>query len=409
LASKAERLSLQQEVVLQQSALGFDMCLAQTFHAIARGGTLVIVPHTSRGDPVVLSKLTVENNVTTTITTPTEYLMLLRYGGDALRHNTAWRNACSGGEAITSELKRIFSSLQIPPVLTDCYGPTEISCCATMHTVNLDPQTWESDVGVIRTPNPNTPIYILDEAGQCLPLGMPGEIAMGGLGVALGYLDPVLSAKKFIPNTFDDLAKAPSNWSRNIYRTGDKGLLRSDGVVMYMSRLDSDTTVKVRGVRVDLQDVATTMLRGSHGSIVDAVVTVRGEPAMLVVHVVLASGANLGVQELSRWASTLPLPRYMRSSVIVPLQRLPMSTNGKVDRRALTAMPLPQSDSGSHDISRRPMNLIEGELKLLWTYVFGQTVLSTAQLAADSDFFEAGGTSMNLVKLQATIRSSMGI
>ncbi|KAF2773327.1 putative hybrid PKS-NRPS enzyme [Teratosphaeria nubilosa] len=410
LASKAHRLSLQREVVLQQSALGFDMCLAQTFHAIARGGTLVVAPQASRGDPVALSKLMVESNVTMTIATPTEYLMLLRYGGNQLRLHHTWQNACSGGEAVTSELKRLFSNLHKPPILTDCYGPTEVSCCATMHTINLDdPNARDSEGGLVGVANPNTSIYILDKDGQCLPIGMPGEIAIGGLGVALGYLDPELSAQKFVPNTFEDLNDAPQHWGRNLYKSGDEGVLRSDGVVQYIGRLDNDTTVKLRGLRVDLQDISTTIIQASNGSIMEAVVTIRGEPANLVAHVVLSPGTDLENHDLKRWCSTLPLPKYMQPSVIVRLPSLPMSPNGKVDRRAISALPLPQSSSASNGAIQRPLSLVEGELKLLWAHVLGQMVYLTAHLSVESDFFEAGGTSMSLVKLQAAVRSSMGV
>ncbi|KAH9844660.1 Hybrid NRPS-PK synthetase [Teratosphaeria destructans] len=409
LASKANRLSLQREVVLQQSALGFDMCLAQTFHAIARGGTLVIAPQGSRGDPVALSNLMVASNVSMTIATPTEYLMLLRYGSNQLREHNSWQNACSGGEAVTSELKRLFSQLHKPPTLTDCYGPTEVSCCATMHTVNLDPDARDSERGLVGVANPNTSIYILDKDGQCLPIGMPGEIAIGGLGVALGYLDSELSAQKFVPNTFEDLNDAPPHWSRNLYKSGDRGVLRSDGVVQYIGRLDNDTTVKLRGLRVDLQDISTTMIQASNGSLVEAVVTLRGEPAILVAHVVLSPGTDSEDHDLKRWCSTLPLPRYMQPSVIVRVPSLPMSSNGKVDRRAISALPLPRNSSASDGVIQRPLSLVEGELKLLWANVLGSMDLSTAHLSVDSDFFEAGGTSMSLVKLQAAVRSSMGV
>nr|WNS47916.1 CapA [Capnodium sp. TTI-000886] len=411
LAGKANKLSLTQEVVLQQSALGFDMALAQAFHALSHGGTLIIVPQDSRGDPVALGKLMVENRVTFTLGTPTEYLMLLRYGGQPLRQQSWWRNACSGGEAVTSDLKHAFRSLQTtPPTVTDCYGPTEISCCATMQTVDLHKESDSPahDGGLVGVANSNTSIYITDQNGNPLPTGMPGEIVIGGVGVALGYLDSNLTEQKFVSNPFDDFGNAPPGWNNMMYRTGDRGLLRSDGTLRFMGRLDGDTTVKIRGLRVDLEDIASNMLRASNGSVSDAVVTVRGDPAFLVAHVVLSENSSLDEKSLATFSSTLPIARYMRPSVVVALPRLPMSTNGKVDRKTISSLPLPDDTATQSGPTIKSMTLNEGELKILWMSVL-KHIGTGSRLDTDSDFFMVGGTSLLLIKLQSAIRSSMGI
>lgn len=400
LASKVDRCALKTETVLQQSALGFDMSLAQAFHALARGGKLIIAPASSRGDPFALSRLMVDQSVSMTVATPTEYLMLLRYGVNGLKSCSSWCNAFSGGEAVTAELKRAFTLMKQPPTLTDCYGPTEISCCATMHTVSLDVH----EDAVIGRPNPNSSIYILDEHGSCLPVGMPGEIAVGGNGLAMGYLDPNATETKFALITAPN---ATDSTCLRVYKTGDKGVFRSDGNLKYLGRIDGETTVKVHGARLDLQDVSNTMLHASEGQLLDAIVTVRGNPAFLVAHVVLNDHSSL---DLPAFANSLPLPRYMKPAVVVPVTSLPVNANGKVDRIAVATFPLPgESNAVDSSLEKRPLSITEGELKLLWMNVLGQTKTERTPLRSTSDFFLCGGTSMNLVKLQALIRTSIGL
>lgn len=398
IASKAKLLHLGQEVVLQQSALGFDMSLAQAFQALARGGTLAVASQAARGDPLALSRFMAKHSVTFTLATPTEYQMLLRYGDDALySESSRWSQATSGGETVSEDLKRVLRSLAKPPVFTDCYGPTEISCCATMNIVDLSSTSVDNSVGKA---NPNTSVYILGRDGKTLPVGMPGEIAIGGLGVALGYLDPKETARAFVTNPHNDAGRP------TMYKTGDKGVLQADGSLKFIGRMEGDTTVKVRGLRVDLEDVASVMRQSSNGMVLDAVVTVRGQSAFLVAHVVLDPTFDTSSPTLNQLASSLPLPKYMKPSVVVSLPRLPMSTNGKVDRTTIASLPLPIEES--HRSGARQLTLDEGELKLLWTKVLNMhNVAST--LDAESDFFEAGGTSLLLIKLQAGIRLSMGM
>jgi aspyridone synthetase (hybrid polyketide synthase/nonribosomal peptide synthetase) len=325
-ATKSSKLSLGREIVLQQSALGFDMSLAQAFMALALGGTLVIAPSATRGDPLALGKLMADERVTFTLRTPTEYLMLIRHGGQAVKTMQSWRTATSGGEAITAQLKASFRSLQQPPILTDCYGPTEISCCATMQTIDLRNDADDSVYSSVGPANPNTAIYILDESGHVVPQGLTGEICVGGVGVALGYLDDKSTSQKFVPNPFATTEYIEKGWS-TVYRTGDKGLIRADGGLQFMGRMDGDTTVKLRGLRVDLDDIANTMLQQFKDSLEDVVVTVRGDPAFLVAHVVLTPGTSMDAPKLQEVASILPLPQYMRPAMVIRLERLSLNSS----------------------------------------------------------------------------------
>ncbi|KAF5591103.1 polyketide synthase [Fusarium pseudoanthophilum] len=411
-ATKSSKLSLGREIVLQQSALGFDMSLAQAFLALALGGTLAIAPSVSRGDPLALGKLMADEGVTFTLGTPTEYLMLIRHGGQAVKTMQSWRNATSGGEAITAQLKASFRALQQPPILTDCYGPTEISCCATIKTIDLENDGDDSAYSSVGTANPNTSIYILDDSGNVVPQGLTGEIYIGGVGVALNYLDEKSTSQRFVPNSFATAEQTEKGWT-TMYRTGDKGLIRADGGLQFMGRMDGDTTVKLRGLRVDLDGVASVMLQQFKGYLEDVVVTVRGDPAFLVAYVVLTSGTSMDASRLQELACTLPLPQYMRPAMVIQLERLPLNSSGKVDRRAIAALPLPtwpSSPGPAKATSDRKPTLIEGELRLIWHNVLSQAGLAnTARLEPDTDFFHVGGNSLLLVRLRSAIEISMGI
>ncbi|KAI3576482.1 putative hybrid PKS-NRPS enzyme [Fusarium oxysporum f. sp. albedinis] len=411
-ATKSLKLSLRREVVLQQSALAFDMSLAQAFMALALGGTLVIAPCESRGDPIALSKLMTDERVTFTLGTPTEYLMLIRHGGQTVKAMQSWRHATSGGEAITAQLKTALKTLQHPPALTDCYGPTEISCCATMKMIDLDNDGDDSVYSSVGPANPNTSIYILDENGHVVPQGLTGEICVGGVGVALGYLDEKSTSQKFVPNPFAT-AEHTEKWWTTMYRTGDKGLIRADGNLQFMGRMDGDTTVKLRGLRVDLDDVANVMLQQFKDSLEDVVVTSRGDPAFLVAHVVLTPRTSMDASKLQELASTLPLPQYMRPALVIELEKLPLNSSGKVDRRAIAALPLPTTPASYEPlkkISDRKPTLVEGELRLIWHNVLSQAgLVNRTRLEPDTDFFHVGGNSLLLVRLRSAIEISMGV
>ncbi|UKZ48078.1 putative Hybrid PKS-NRPS biosynthetic cluster [Trichoderma virens] len=397
LASKAEYLGMGQEIVLQQSSLGFDIAIAQAFNALAHGGTLVIAPSEIRGDPVALSSLIVKEKVSFTLGCPTEYLMWLRSGSKALLEQTSWRYACSGGEAVTERFRATLRSMSSPPGLFNCYGPTEISCCATVLRVPLDGDGPDGSVG---KPSHNVGICVLDTNGNVLPPGIPGEIYINGAGVAIGYLGVGTTGQEF----FIDNASYLEGRTRS-YRTGDKGVWLEDGSIRYLGRLDNDTTVKLRGLRVDLDDVANTILRESAGSISDVVVTVRGteENASLVTHVVLSNDDDsLSKPAFLRLVHETSLPRYMRPSRMIVLAKLPMSTNGKVDRRSIASMELPPLED-SRESRSTPVTLKQGELRLLWNSVLRDEV----RITVDSDFFMVGGTFLTLVALQDAIRRNM--
>lgn len=400
LALKADLLRLKKETVLQQSSLGFDMSLIQTFCALANGGRLIIAPSDLRRDPVELPKLISREQVTLTIATPSEYLAWHRYGASSLIENKGWRHACMGGEKGSSQLKAEFLRLGHAELeLTNCYGPTEITAAATFQTIPMnvtdDSGDYSRDLSVGKA-LPNYSIRILDTSGFPQPVGHTGEICIGGAGVATGYLDlPVETINKFI--TADD--------GERLYITGDKGRLLPDGTLLYLGRLDGDTQVKLRGLRVELEEVEKAVMEASEGLFSGAVVSVNGD--VLVAHVTLAAG-NGAVEDASLFKilARTKLPQYFIPASITVMSVFPTTSNGKVDRKAIAAVPSTMSTLASRSASREKMTVREGELRLLWERVLPGAGTS-GLIVPSSDFFSFGGNSILLMKLQAAIRETM--
>ncbi|PIG79668.1 polyketide synthase-nonribosomal peptide synthetase hybrid [Aspergillus arachidicola] len=402
LAAKRKELSLDSStVVLQQSSLGFDMGLAQTLNAIMNGGKLVIVPQELRGDSIEIARIIRDQKVTFTLATPSEYLVMLQHGREYLHNYAGWRHACLGGEPFTDQLKREFVRLgKNCPVVQDSYGVTEISACTTFETMSVSQLEEARSVG--RT-IPNTSLYIVDVDCNLVATGEPGEICISGAGVALGYLNEEQTRLKFVQDPFalpDDIARG---WTR-MYRTGDKAKLLDDGSLILMGRMDGNTEIKVRGLRIDLEDVASTMVNCHPDLLSSAIVCVKGQGVSetLVAFVALMPGQTASDVELQHLASNLPLPQYMRPSTVICLDELPRNANGKIDRKRIDAMPWTTPTTFSQPSKR--LTLGEGELKLLW-----QVLLPGKHIQPESDFFLLGGNSTLLVRLQGAIRTSIGV
>ncbi|PYH49497.1 polyketide synthase A [Aspergillus saccharolyticus JOP 1030-1] len=409
LAAKRSELGLDSStVVLQQSSVGFDMGLAQTLNAIMNGGKLVIVPQAMRGDALEIARIIRDHRVTFTLATPSEYLVLLQHGRDYVSQSSGWRHACLGGEPFTAPLKREFVRLGSHcPVVQDSYGVTEISACTTFATRSAGQLEGAQSVG---RAIPNTSLYVVDADGSLVPLGSPGELCISGAGLALGYLNPEQTRGKFVPDPFalpEDIARG---WTR-MYRTGDKAQMGADGALILLGRMDGNTEIKLRGLRIDLEDVASTMVNCHPHLLSAAIVCVKrqgvsdasADSDTLIAFVALMPGQTASEGELQRLASQLPLPQYMRPSTVIRLDELPRNPNGKIDRKRIEAMPWTTPPSNPNPPSKR-LTLREGELKLLW-----QGLLPDKHIQPESDFFLLGGNSTLLVRLQGAIRTSMGV
>ncbi|PWY83904.1 polyketide synthase [Aspergillus sclerotioniger CBS 115572] len=392
------------EVVLQQSSLGFDMSLEQMFIALANGGTVVTVPQEARGDPAQLAKLMLTHSVTYTEFVPSEYLALLNYAAATLRRCVSWRLAFSGGEKISPQLRRAFRRLELPDLqLINVYGPTEItlSCSRGLVSYSTDGED-ETSVGQIL---PKYTVSILDASLQPVPPGSPGEICIGGIGVAVGYLNkPGETARRFVPDPLDSLM--------TVYRTGDQGRMAEDGTLHFLGRLDGDSQIKIRGIRIELEDIAQTILAQASTTLLDAAVSVQGTAQALVAFVVFVpdfapSDRTAYLEELRQ---RLPLPSYMRPACLVPVDDLPRNPNGKRDRRAIDQLPIPIGWSPTPDSGLTILDETEQQVKRAWEEVLppSSTAHASLTIGLDTDFFQAGGNSLLLLRLQAVLATTFG-
>ncbi|KAH8709939.1 Polyketide synthase-nonribosomal peptide synthetase [Beauveria bassiana] len=274
-AAVTQQYGLKQEVVLQQSSPGFDMTVEQVFIALCNGGKVVLVPSSVRANPIEVSRLILLEEITYSMAVPSEYSAMLHLGADFLRHCSRWKYVFCGGEKITDHLRQAFHALNVPGLqLFNVYGPTEItvSCCRGLIPLDMTKREENHNFCTVGQVLPNYQVYIVGSDGKAVATGFPGEIYIGGIGVGNGYLNnSALTQAKFLPNTFNS---DPSYGS--VYRTGDRGRLLNDGSLVFLGRLEGDSQIKLRGQRVELDEIANVLLQTSTGTLASAVVDARG-------------------------------------------------------------------------------------------------------------------------------------
>jgi hybrid polyketide synthase/nonribosomal peptide synthetase ACE1 len=395
------------ERALQQSAFTFNHSSDQMYTGLVNGGMVYIVPSEKRGDPIEIAKIIQEHRITYTKATPSEYSMWIQFGGEPLRQASSWRYAFGGGENLTTIVTDEFASLNLPHLrFFNSYGPTEISISS--HKIEILYREKEAVKRMGRIPCgyslPNYYTYILDEQLQPVPVGMPGEIYLGGAGVSLGYLNnKELTNKHFIPNPFvtsDDVARG---WTR-MYRTGDIGHLQADGAMVFHSRMAGDSQVKIRGLRIELSDIESNLITTAQGSLREAVVTLReGDPSFLVAHVVFSQQHNVPDKDafLQNLLGRLPIPQYMIPTMAIPLPKFPLNNHSKVDRKAVQNMPLPERTGRSKSAVEMTETMVQ--LERIWRDVIG-TNSDKLDVEPSTNFFLVGGNSLLVIRLQARIR-----
>ncbi|KAK4176933.1 Nonribosomal peptide synthetase 14 [Triangularia setosa] len=398
--------------VLQQTAYSFDIAMEQILTALCNGGCLYVVPAEHRGDPLETTNLMATEGIDYTAGTPSEYDMWLQFAPDNLRRCLSWGTAVAGGEKLSDALVEQFRLLNLPGFrLVNNYGPAEITVACTKGEVAYRNVNLEKPVPTGFT-LPNFSVYILDKSGAPLPIGVPGEIAIGGCGVAAGYfgLDE-LTRKRFVSDPFANQNRhfASNGWT-TMYLTGDRGRLRRDGALYCDGRIDGDTQIKLRGIRMELGDIENAILQASNDALSHAVVTVRREsdtaPAFLAAHVVFSPQYSEPDRQrfLAKLAASLPLPDYMIPSVMVPLDSLPVTSHIKTDRKAIAALELPASATSNLDSAPlRDLTSTETALVNLWREAVPESAAARG-IDVKTDFFHVGGTSMLLVKLQSLIK-----
>jgi hybrid polyketide synthase/nonribosomal peptide synthetase ACE1 len=401
--------------VLQQSSFSFDFSLDQIFTALSNGGCVYIVPKDLRADPIAITKIIQSEAITYTKATPTEYSMWLRYGGSNLAHNKTWKLAFGGGEPFTDMLAKAFQSLQIPQLrLFNSYGPAEATVSSTKIEISYAPKKQDHDIPIpAGLTLPNYSVRIVDKSGEVVPIGVPGEIVIAGAGISMGYLNDEESTKrKFVPDKYATKEYISNGWL-TAYRTGDQGRLRDDGALLFDGRIDGDTQIKLRGIRIELGDVESVILSTARGALADAVVSVRGDPQFLVAHVVFAAQQQSQLKTdhgsfLTQLLSDLPLPQYMRPAMLIPLEKMPLNGHFKVDRMAIYAMPLPRNEN-PNSVPSAGLSEAETQLKRVWISTISKEVANYFTIESNTDFFQVGGNSLLLIQLQGLIRKTFNI
>ncbi|HST58981.1 MAG TPA: amino acid adenylation domain-containing protein [Longimicrobium sp.] len=386
----AERLALPERVSYATvSTIAADLGHTSVFGALCGGGCLHVMGAERIGDADAFAAYLAANPVDVLKITPSHLAALM--GGRAAAAVLPRRCLVVGGEASRAEWVDEIRALAPGLRLVNHYGPTETTVGALAYVADSElPETAGGTVP-IGLPLANARAYVLDAALRPVPVGIAGELCIGGRGVARGYLDrPALTAERFVPDPFADEPGA------RMYRTGDRARRLADGAVEFLGRIDQQ--VKVRGFRVEPGEVEAVLR--AHPAVHEAVVAAgpdRAGTVALAAYVVGAEGAAVDGDAL-RLHCAARLPAWMVPSALVVLDALPLTPNGKLDRAAL---PAPEHAAGGGYVV--PRDVTELEVARIWAEALG-----LPRLGANDDFFRLGGHSLLALRMMTRIRERFG-
>ncbi|QSQ23764.1 non-ribosomal peptide synthase/polyketide synthase [Pyxidicoccus parkwayensis] len=360
--------------LLQFFSISFDASVSEVFPALLSGACLVMASRDELMPGAPLLKVVEEQSITTLKLTPS---VLAQLEPESLR---GVRTLTSAGEACTPELVARWKPGRR---FVNAYGPTETTVCASVNT-NVDPRHV-----TLGRPFHNVKAYVLDAHQRPVPVGVPGELYIGGVGLARGYHGrPELTAERFVPDAFSTEPGA------RLYRTGDRVRWLARGELEYLGRVDFQ--VKLRGFRIELGEVESVLQQ--HPLVREAVVVVREDAPgrkRLVAYVVAREGQEVDTSAL-RSALSGTLPEYMVPAAIVVLEALPLNSSGKVDRKAL---PAPEATGGERESNHvAPRDDVEQRLADIWAQVLG-----IPKVGVHDNFFTLGGDS--IISLQVVSRA----
>jgi amino acid adenylation domain-containing protein len=370
------------EAVLAKTSLSFDGHVRELLWPLMAGGRVVLARPDGHRDPEYLVTTICDGGITTVNLVPSQLQFLLDHPGmDAC---TGLRRVLCGGEALPATLLTRFRERLPHAALHNLYGPSEAATALT--ALDCAPESERATVPIGR-PIANTRVYVLDGRGAPVPVGVSGELFIGGAGVARGYLDrPALTAERFVPDPFAAEAGA------RLYRTGDLVRWLADGRVEFLGR--TDFQVKVRGHRIELGEVEAAV--SAHPQVREAVVEAREDGAggrRLIAYYVAAAPLEA---EALREGTAAHLPDYMVPAAFVRLEAMPLTPNGKLDRKAL---PAPDADSFATREYEAPVGATEQVVAEIWAEILGVERVGRAD-----HFFELGGHSLLAVTLIERMR-----
>jgi amino acid adenylation domain-containing protein len=384
LTCMAREMSMgESDVVPALASFAFDMCIPELYLALVTGGRVVIGHRDLAANGEELAALLRQTGATLVHATPTTWRLLLEAGftGKGLKR-------VIGAEPLSAEL--CTRLLEADPSLYNFYGPTETTVWSTFHQFRSKDEPL-----TVGRPLANTQVYILDKNLHPVPIGVPGEIHIGGDGVACGYLKrPELTAEKFIADPFSTKPGA------KLYKTGDLGCFFADGRIEFRGR--GDNQVKLRGYRIELGEIETILAQ--HPAVQQAVVVARENTAgdkRLVAYVIPVAGEDASASQLRAHVKD-ELPEYMVPSAFVTLEKFPLTPNGKVDRKNLPAPDYAPLELGREYVEAR--TAVEEVIAGIWA-----KVLKLDRVGMTDHFFELGGHSLLATQVVSRIRLALQV
>ncbi|MDP2097884.1 MAG: amino acid adenylation domain-containing protein [Methylobacter sp.] len=372
------------DCILQKTPYSFDVSVWEFFWPLMTGAQLVVAKPDEHKDSLALIDTIMREQVSTIHFVPSMLQAFIDTPG--VENCTSLKRVICSGEALPADLVSRFQQ-KLPAELHNLYGPTEAS---------VDVSYWPCVPGSAETAIPigrpiaNISLYILDRQLNPVPVGTPGELHIGGIGLARGYLNrPGLTAEKFIPNPYDQQG-------RRLYKTGDLVRYRPDGNIDYLGRIDHQ--VKIRGFRIELGEIEARLLE--HPAIKETAVIAREDQPgdkRLAAYLVAAHEDSPDSELLKAWLREA-LPEYMVPSVFVALQSMPLSANGKLDRKRL---PQPDRSSLSMPHYQHTQTPDEGILADIW-----RELLAVERVGRHDNFFELGGDSIMSIQVVSRARQA---
>jgi amino acid adenylation domain-containing protein/thioester reductase-like protein len=378
--------------VLQFAALSFDVAFQDTFSTLCSGGTLVLLDEWIRRDMRSLTELLIKESIERMFVPPLVLQGLAEHFKASGSAPQSLKDVIVAGEQlkISQEIVELFAHLGNCR-LHNHYGPTETHVVTAL-TLDGRPERWPS-LPTIGKPIANTQVYILDADRQPLPIGATGEIYIAGANVAREYLHrPDLTAERFVCDPFSADRKA------RMYKTGDLGRWRADGMIEYLGR--NDDQVKIRGFRIELGEIEAQL--SLHDAVKEAAVVAREDvpgQKRLVAYVTQRGPASSSAEELRVHLKAL-LPEYMVPSAFIALENLPLTPSGKLNRRAL---PAPDFTDCASQQYVSPQGKVEEVIASIW----GE-LLEVGRVGRGDNFFEIGGHSLLVLKALFKINQAFG-
>jgi amino acid adenylation domain-containing protein len=392
---------------LQFTTLSFDVSCQEIFATLASGGTLVMIDEAIRRDPERLAQLVAEKQVNRIFLPFVAMQHLVEAFAAQPNLNLQLRELITAGEQLQTTPSIVALFERLPNCrLFNHYGPSETHV-ATAYALPAGPQTWDA-LPPIGQPIANTQIYLVDPFMQPVPIGVPGELLIGGDNVARGYLNrPELTAEKFVQLSVNGnrlLAKGHRKFNDGIpitvYRTGDLARYRADGNIEYLGRIDQQ--VKIRGFRIEPGEIEAVL--SEHAAVRETAVLAKPDTSgnkRLVAYVVTQPGQTTDALTLRAFLKDR-LPEYMVPALVMLLDEMPLTPSGKIDRRGL-----PEPDESARAVVQafvEPRTAVEAVVAKVWS-----DILAVERVGVEDNFFDLGGHSLLATQVISRLKSSFKI